>query len=1019
MNLQNIRNNPFPGIRSFEENESNLFFGREHQVEQVVSILSKTHFVALIGHSGSGKSSLIKAGVIPRIKTENFEASNEWLVSVFRPGDNPIESFLKEFTTIYNSTAQVNPNDYILLDDIKDTFLNNKNSLFDSLNKINSKPWLLVIDQFEELFRIHSHGEYSKESQIFIQFLLELINQKISKKNIYVILTMRSDFLDECVEFPGLINAINKGSFIIPKMSQNSLQDAIIKPIEKVGGEISEELVNRLLEDLGNKPDQLPVMQHALMRAWDLLYENTTQTKQLNILHYETIGTIHSALSIHAEEIYTSFSSEKQVIIEKLFKSLIDIGIDNKGVRRPTSISELLLLTSATESDLFEVINEFRKVNVAFLMPTESIPLTLETVIDISHESLMRVWIRLKNWVDEEVKSAELYLRLSKSAELYQQGKAGLWVNPELEIAVKWKIKEKPNSYWAERYNFSFERTIEFLDFCKKESDFKILNKEEKQKRELKRARQVVIFLSLASIISLLFLIISLNLRFQAEASEETAILKGNLVKEESKKAEKQRREAIAQKRIAEQQHDITEQQKIITEEQRQYAVLQQNIAKENEIKAKKSESKALDSESKAKKAENESRTAEKKALIAEKNAQQSEKNTKRLHILATARAMAIQSTRITTVNNELSILLAKQAYTFTLENNGIIDDPIIFNALSTASGAKEKYNGPTDLVREITITDNGLIYSCGDDGHVYVWDSKLSKPTPTPLNTLNIAKNGLRCISSYNNSVTVGTTDGALLFWNDTKTLEKPIIINAHNGIIIKAKFITNNKIVTIGADGFIKIWDINNSKAPLFNEKIESPIKDITISENKKKLAIACDKGLVKIFNLENNTFEIQLQTKLQITTLAFDLQSHNIALGDANGTISFWNLETKSRTSIEFSDHKSAITVIEFSPDKTHFVSSSYDNTVRIWNLSNPKQNPIILSDHDSWVMSVTYSKRGDFIVSAGKNTVIKTTVDLDILSGSLCKKVSRNFTEIEWDNYIGKDIPYNETCDVIRK
>ena len=136
-------------------------------------------------------------------------------------------------------------------------------------------------------------------------------------------------------------------------------------------------------------------------------------------------------------------------------------------------------------------------------MPPHYVPIQPETVIDISHESIMRVWGRLREWVDEEMKSAELYLRLSKSAELYQQGKSGLWTNPELEIGVKWKQKNRPTPFWAQRYDPGFERAIDFLDYSKKESDFEIMKKESAQKRELSRSRKIVLFLSIASIISI------------------------------------------------------------------------------------------------------------------------------------------------------------------------------------------------------------------------------------------------------------------------------------------------------------------------------------------------------------------------------------------------------------------------------------------------------------------------------------------------------------------------------------
>ncbi|MDO8896209.1 MAG: hypothetical protein Q7V19_01065, partial [Bacteroidales bacterium] len=148
-------------------------------------------------------------------------------------------------------------------------------------------------------------------------------------------------------------------------------------------------------------------------------------------------------------------------------------------------------------------------------MPSAHITLTKDSTIDISHESIMRVWLRLKKWVEEEGESAQLYMRLSKSAELYQEGKTGLWVNPELQLALQWKVQTRPNITWASRYDPAFDRAMTFLDYSKKQQELELSKKEKQQSRNLKRARNSAIILGVASLISILFLIVSLNLRFK------------------------------------------------------------------------------------------------------------------------------------------------------------------------------------------------------------------------------------------------------------------------------------------------------------------------------------------------------------------------------------------------------------------------------------------------------------------------------------------------------------------------
>jgi energy-coupling factor transporter ATP-binding protein EcfA2 len=1031
MNQIKAHVNPFPGIRSFETEESHLFFGRESQIENIISVLTQTHFLAIVGSSGSGKSSLIRAGVIPAILKGQINNRKNWDITVFKPGDNPISSFAIEYAQTFNKKATAKGTDLITSKQVEKNLRSDRQPILNAHLELGSNPWFIVIDQFEEIFRYQKQANSAAakhESVLFINLFLDLINNQESDIPIYVVLTMRSDFLDQCTEIPGLTEAMNKGHFLIPRMSPQSLHDAIVKPVKESGDNISGELVDRLISDLGDQSDQLPVMQHALMRAWDYWIENRVGNQPLDLQHYEAVGTIASALSQHAEEIFNDLKKDElKTETERLFKALTDFGSDKKSTRRPSAFADILKITNSSENDLIEIIDQFRAPGRAFLMPPHYVPIQPETVIDISHESLMRVWGRLKEWVDEETKSAELYLRLSKSAELYQQGKSGLWTNPELEIAVKWKQKNKPNPYWAERYDPAFERAIEFLDYSKKESDFEIKKKENRQKRELSRARKIVIFLSVASIISILFLIISLNLKFKAEASEEIVVKKGVELQEESKKSEIQRKEAVAQKRIAEQQQIIAEQQKLITEEQRQYAIAQQDSARRSEIAARAAKVLADSSAQRAKRSEIVAKAAKvladssaQKAKISAEEAIKSEKNTKRLRLLAIARSMAIQSQRVANINPELSALLAGQAYNFNLENGGRKDDPDIFNALSNIADDKLVFLGHKDVVRGVDLSKDGnWIYSCSDDGRLLVWSSKDPREKPLSLNTNGLAKKGIRCVAVQDNKVLAGTSDGVILYWDKAEKGAPPQSIPTRNSIINKVNFISNNRIASIGADGFIEIWNLNDLTSLLFFEQMSAAIKDLAISGDGTKLACVDQNGVVKIYRVSQITDQpITLKTNKSLKSIALNSDGSLLLTGDDAGMIHLWDMSNPDKTPLEFSDHRSAITALRFSPNDKTFASSSYDNTIRIWNPEDPKQNPIVIADNDSWVMDIAFSPNGNQLISAGNDQTIRLfEINTDILSSKICDKVKRNLTASEWVTFVGKDIKYQKTCPQI--
>lgn len=380
---------------------------------------------------------------------------------------------------------------------------------------------------------------------------------------------------------------------------------------------------------------------------------------------------------------------------------------------------------------------------------------------------------------------------------------------------------------------------------------------------------------------------------------------------------------------------------------------------------------------------------------------------------------MASQSQRIVKTNNELARLFAKQAYNFTLENNGELADPLLFNALSESSETINKLKGSTDLTREVCINKYGSIFSAGDDGMVYVWNAEDPTSDPQNLHTKNSVANGIRCIDTYGHSLIAGTNDGSLLYWEDISAEEKPIVIKAHTGILLKVKFLSDNKIITLGNDAFLKIWNVQNFSNVLFNEKQVSQIKDVDLNMTKDKFVVALENGLLEIFNVQTNALESTIQTHCELRAVAFDPLSENIATGDASGRISFWNITTKTKQNKEFSDHKSAITALDFSPDKTHLVSSSYDHTMRIWNLNTTIINPVVLEMHKSWVMDVKYNETGDYIVSSGIKGVFKTVVNLDRLADTVCDKVTHNLSLDDWNEYVGIDIPYEKTCGDISK
>lgn len=1022
--------NPFPGIRSFEADEDVLFFGRESQIKELIPRLYETRFLAITGSSGCGKSSLVRAGLLPSLfKGKHVQNIKEWDHQIFRPGNEPIFRLSEAIFNIAKS-ENINTAPFTKISDIQSILSRGNSSLselIDLLQASLNKNILLVIDQFEELFRFQQVAEkenLKSEADRFVQLLLEVTSKK--ECNCFIVITMRSDFLGDCTEFTGLPEAINKGHHLVVRMSKYEKELAITGPIEVCGGKISKRLVNQLLHDVGDDPDQLPVMQHALMRTWDYWILNRIGDEPIDLAHYEAIGTMAEAISQHAEKIYQDFPNPRQKFLtEKLFKALTDLGSDNtgRGTRRPTPLKDILTLAEAKESEIISIIDIFRSPGVAFLMPSHHFQLDEESIIDISHESIMRKWGRLKDWVEDETKSAQLYLRLSKSAELYQDGKAALWINPELQLALNWLDTNKPNATWAKRYDHAFDRAMEFLNYSKSEFELEIAKKERQQQRELTRARRFAIFLGAASVISLIFLLVSLNLRFKAEASEKKALEKEKVAQSESKKADQQKKEAISQKRIAEQQQQIAEQQQIITEEQKQYALEQQKIAEHQKQEALLQKQQADAAKVVAIKSKDEAEKQKQDAINQKKiadservKAEISEKNTMRLRLIAIARSMAIQAVKIQN-NSELSSLLSLQAYNFNLINDGWENDPDIYQALNYSVSDNVVFRGHQDGVRSIVLSKSNLI-SCSDDGTIRIWDihNPLNKPKLIALP--DAAKKGLRSldISRDNKFLAVGTFEGTILLIDLENPNSSIIQLKGHSFVVNSVSFnFENSLLVSSSSDGTLRLWNLkNNLNESRIIERSKSRYTAAAFHPNNNQIMFGRDDGKLSLYDLSSNLLSTLIENGNAISAIAFSPDGKTFMTGNSKGLLLLWNFDSISSKPTELIGHSSTVNDITFSNDNKTVATASSDGSVRVWNFTKPDQLPIILEEHDSWVYNIAFSIDGTEVFTAGEDkTIRRQIIKTNQLAEILQKRIKRNLTREEWYKYVGGDIPYEKS------
>lgn len=1051
--------NPFPGLRPFGIEESHLFFGREGQSDEILGKLSENKFVAILGASGSGKSSLMFCGLIPTLYGGFMtDAGSNWRIVVTRPGGGPIDNLAEALLIRDKEYSNLNDEDKLIRKTIIGTVLRSSSlglvEVVRQLKADDHQNILVLVDQFEELFRyrkLESATSDLDESSAFVNLLLEAIHQY--DEPIYIALTMRSDFIGECAQYPDLTQMINDSHYLIPQMTRDQKRTAIEGPVAVGGGKIAPRLTQQLLNDVGDSPDQLPILQHALMRTWAYWTENRKVGEQIDLRHYNSIGTLREALSLHANEAFDSLSKREKEICEVMFKALTERGSENQGIRRPTKLSTIAAIAGVSEDEVVRVVERFREPGRSLLMPPFGIRLESETVIDISHESLMRIWIRLKRWLDEESKAAEMYLKLSEAAERYQEGKAGLWQMPDLQLALNWREENRPTLVWGQRYNPAFERTMVFLETSEKAYLTEQRNKEILQKRQVRRMRITAVVLSIAALVSLTFMVYGFVKASEAEknlvvAQEQQALAEQNALEAqkqtelattaaaEARAAQAEAQENAEQARLA--QIDA-QNQAAIAEQQRQAAVAAQTRAQEQQRLAEAAKVQADSSAAAATRSAEEARVAQ---AAAEKARYQ-----------AVAQSMAIKAKTILsedTLTAQLKGLVARQAYLFYEEfkaegkdYNGDIYSGIYsaLQGLYEIEAGGDKYKGDSTLnyyhkavpedaenteigVRSVVYSKDGnSFYSAGSNGEVLKWDVATRVPTQFfKRPDVEIAR--VVNISADEKYLALGTQDDHILVFNAQNPGE-PTILDGHaGGAIYDLVFLPDNSgFISVGADNRILRSDFRSSQELA---RVPARVKTIDISPDAKTLVGGSTDGNVYKWDLTNMSQEpttIDRKSTAQVTSVRFSNNGIFLAMGDADGVVILYSILASNQHGPNLTGFRSPVTDIEFSPNNRLMLATSTNKQARMWDIKNIFELPTVLNDYpgedeSGWVYDSSFSPDGEyFLTAAGDGYIRRYPTTPHAMAEEICAHITEgNMSNSEWRQYVGdpNELPYVYTC-----
>lgn len=395
--------NPYIGLQSFSAEQASYFFGREPAVRALIDRLGKGRFLAVIGASGCGKSSLVKAGLLPELKRDRLPGASRWEIEIMTPGNQP----------------------HVTLAAILDR------------HAASSQPFVLFIDQFEEVFTL---CQDETERSNFMRRMADTASNPASLTR--VIVAIRGDFLDRCASYPEparLINQTHPASYVVPPLTPAELEAAIEKPALHNGVTFESGLVSEIATDVIDRPGALPLLQYALLKLWQVCIAADSQPL-LTRQGYQQIGGVRGALDQRASALYRDFAPADQAFVRRLFMELVQLGDQQEVTRRRADWERVRSIADNPE--------QLQRVVRLLASEQQRLIVTSEKTIEVAHEALLTEWTLLRNWIAENLEN----IRLSRSLEAdchdwqyrFNQSEDALLSGAQLAAIAEWIDRTQP-----------------------------------------------------------------------------------------------------------------------------------------------------------------------------------------------------------------------------------------------------------------------------------------------------------------------------------------------------------------------------------------------------------------------------------------------------------------------------------------------------------------------------------------------------------------------------------------------
>lgn len=449
---------PYVGLRPLVWDESDIFFGRQTCTDELIQLLAHTNFLTVLGEAYCGKTSLMHCGIRTQLQHQD---QAHWHIATMRPDNDPFAQ-LTAALLAPEALGELYQQDF-KNDTVAGQFLkqNLTESSFGLQHLLDYKPLpdghklLIICDQFEEM--LHYQQAEPVDAKAFVNLLLDSTKahpvKKTPQTTLHILLVMRSSYLDQCAVFPELAQAIKQRLYLLPRLNNEQLYEVITKPALVHDGIVSEELAQQLLREAQNKGDQLLLLQHLLMRMWELVPLGLPHHLDLLQFHKNKITSLEQALSAHLEDAYFELRDQQCKIAEILFQHLVVTNRhENHRLHKSVSLESVAVLAQVPWQEVAEVVKVFRRSPRNFLLPDTSVELRPHTPIEISHDAVVLYWHRLEEWRLLEIEAGVNYRRMQEKAQQQQQDKTAFLSITELMQTWQWYREDPPSHSWAQHY---------------------------------------------------------------------------------------------------------------------------------------------------------------------------------------------------------------------------------------------------------------------------------------------------------------------------------------------------------------------------------------------------------------------------------------------------------------------------------------------------------------------------------------------------------------------------------------